>query len=122
MQWGRNIVFRDSRQFFTFFLDFLVKSLAKTGRQNFYLSHDTMQNIYSDATEKLIQLVEQKGVFCYDYIDRCERLDETALPPLETFYNRLTGEDCSEADDARGQQEFKNFKLQHIGDYMRLYF
>ena len=69
LQWGPNIVFRDSLQFLTLFLDFLVKSLAKTGRKNFFLLHDTMRNFYPDATDEMVQLVEQKGVFCYDNID-----------------------------------------------------
>ena len=44
MQWGPNIVFRDSLQFLTSSFDSLVKSLAKTGRQNFFRLHDTMRN------------------------------------------------------------------------------
>ena len=74
VQWGPNIVFRDSLQFLTS-LDSLVKSLAKTGRQNIYLLHDTMRNFYPDATDEMVHLVEQKEVFCYNYIDKFERLD-----------------------------------------------
>ena len=104
VQWGLNIVFRDSLHFLTSSLDSLVKSFAKTGRQNFFLLHDTMRNFYPDATDEMVQLVEQKGVFCYNYIDKLEPLDETALPPREQFYNRLAGKDCSEADYARAQR------------------
>ena len=120
MQWCPIIVFRDSLQFLTSSLDFLVKSLVKTGRMNFFLLLDTMRNFYPDATDKMAQLIEQKGVFCYDYIDKFER-HETALPPREQFYNWLAGEDCSEADYARAQRVWTDFKYQHIGDYMRLY-
>ena len=80
-----------------------------------------MRNFYPDATDEMVQLVEQKKVFCYDYIDSFERLDETALPPCKQFNNRLAGEDCSEADYAREQRVSRYFKFQHIGDYMRLY-
>ena len=97
-------------------------SLAKSGRQNFFLLHDTIRNIYPDASEEMAQLVEQKGVFCYDYIDKFERFDETALSPREQFYNQLAGEDCSEADYARAQRVWRDFNFQHNGDYMRLYF
>ena len=114
-------MFRDSLQFLTSSLDSLVKSLAKTGRQNFFHLHDTMRNFYPGATDEMVQLVEQKGIFCYDYIDKFERLDETALPPREQFYNRLVGEDCSEADYSRSQLVWRDYKFQHIGDYMRLY-
>ena len=78
-------------------------------------------NFYPDATDELVQLVEQKGFFCYDYIDKFERLDESALPPRDQFYNLLAGEDCSEADYARAQRVWRDFKFQYIGDYMRLY-
>ena len=114
-------MFRDSLQFLTFSLDSLVKSLAKTGQQNFFLLHDTMRNFYPDAPDIMVQLVEQKRVFCYDYIDRFERLDETALLPREQFYNRLAGENCSEANFARAQRVWRDFKFKHIGDYMRLF-
>ena len=39
VKWSPNIVFRDSLQFLTSFYDYLVKSLAKTGWQNFFLLH-----------------------------------------------------------------------------------
>ena len=111
VQWGLNIVFRDFLQFLTSSLDSLVKSLAKTKRQNFFLLHYTMQNFYPDATDEMVQLVEQKGVCCYDYIDKFERLDETSLPPREQLYNRLAGEDCSKADYARAQRVWRDFKF-----------
>ena len=60
VQWGPNIVFRDSLKFTTFSLDSLVKSLAKTVLQHFYLFHDTMRNFYTDATDEMVQLENQK--------------------------------------------------------------
>ena len=33
----------------------------------------------------MVKMVEQKGVFCYDYIDKYERLAERTLPPREQF-------------------------------------
>ena len=114
-------MFRDSLQFLTCSLDSLVKSLAKTRQQNFGLFHDTIRNFYPESTDEMIQLVKQKGVICYDYIDKFERLDEIALPPREQFYNRLVGEDCSEADYTPSQRVMRDFKFQLIGDYIRLY-
>ena len=73
-----------------------------------------------NETNEMVQLVEQKGVFCYDYIDKFERHNETAVRPSEQFNNWLAGEDWIEANYARAQRVWKNFKFQHIGDYMRL--
>ena len=46
VQWGPNIVFREFQQFLISSLDSLVKSLAKTGQQNFFLLHYKMRNFY----------------------------------------------------------------------------
>ena len=60
---GPIIVFRDSLQLYTFSLDFLIKSLAKTVQLNFFLLNDTMRNLYPGATDEIIQLVGHKGGF-----------------------------------------------------------
>ena len=121
IQWGENIVFRDSLMFLTSSLDSLVKSLANNGRHNFTHLHRTLGHVNPDATDEMLQMLEQKGVFCYDYIDKHERLLETKLPPREQFYNRLSGEECSEENYARAQKVWRDFKCGNIGDYMRLY-
>ena len=36
------------------------------------------------------ELVQQKGVYPYDYFDSFEKFNETDLPPRERFYNKLT--------------------------------
>ena len=46
-----NIVFRDSLQFFIFFLDSLIKSIAMSRQQNFYILYEIMRNLDSDATD-----------------------------------------------------------------------
>ena len=121
VQWGENIVFRDSLMFLTSSLDSLVKSLAKTGRHNFTHLHNTIALQYPDVTDEMLHMLEQKGVFCYDYIDKHERLSERLLPTREQFYNRLAGEDCSAEDYARAQKVWTDFKCEFLGDYMKLY-
>ena len=71
--------------------------------------------------ESDIELLERKGVFCYDYLDTFARLDEPALPPREAFFNKLGGIECSEADYAYAQQVFANFQCESLKDYMKLY-
>ena len=51
----------------------------------------------------MLQFVEQKKVFYYDYIDKFERLAGTELPPRAQFLSRLAGEECFKADYARAQ-------------------
>ena len=85
IQWGDHIVFRDSLQFLTASLDSLVKSLSKSGRASFKLLHETMEMFYPEATDEMVEMVEQKGVFCYDYIDKFERLEGTDASPSRSI-------------------------------------
>ena len=80
-----------------------------------------MRYFYLNVTNVMVQLVKQKRVLCYDYINKLERLAETALLARAQFYSQLTFEECSEANYACAQRVYDNFKLQTIGDYMRLY-
>ena len=80
------MVFRDPLQFLPASLEQLTVSLAKTGRGNFYNLHEVVAQIY---TESDVELLERKGVYYYDYIDSFARLEETALPPREAFFNNL---------------------------------
>ena len=68
-----------------------------------------------------VALLERKGVFCYNYIDSFERLKESALPHREAFFNKLCGEECSEADYAHAQHVWKEFNCNTLKDYMSLY-
>ena len=97
-------MFRHSLQFLSASLDFLVKSLAKSERHNFVYSHKTIWNFVVDVTDEMLQLVEQKELFCYDYIDKLKRFAETELPPRAQFFSRLAGEECYEADYWRVQR------------------
>ena len=71
--------------------------------------------------EANVELLERKGVFCYDYFDSFTRLDEPALPRREAFFNKLGGVECSQADYAHAQQVFANFYCQRLKEYMALY-
>ena len=45
-----------------------------------------------------------KGHFPYEYMDRLERLDDTALPPKEAFFSRPKNEGISDDDYASCQE------------------
>ena len=81
-EWGPNIVFCDSLQFLSASLEQLAASLANVGRENFQNLHAVVTDVYPEAD---VELLERKGVFCYDYLDSLPRLDEPALPFRETF-------------------------------------
>ena len=88
VEWGKNMVFRDSLQFLPASLQQLTASLAKTGRGNFYNLQEVVAQINPESD---VELLQQKSVFCYDYIDSFARLEEPALPPRKAFFNNLGG-------------------------------
>ena len=68
-----------------------------------------------------LELLERKGVFCYDYLDSFTRLDKPKLPPREAFVNKLGGIECSQADYAHAQHVWNNFQCQSLKEYKALY-
>ena len=53
---------------------------------------------------KAFGVSEQKGFFLYDYFTHADQLDETTLPPYETFYSTIKGCNILEKNTSR----FKN--------------
>ena len=78
---------------------------------------DSEQELY----DRLLKLICEKGVFCYEHIQDFSSLDETSLPPIESFYSKLTGEGISEEKFSRAQQVWGEFKMKNLWQYMTLY-
>ena len=57
-----------------------------------YLSDNNLSDSCQDFSGDLLKLVKQKGVYPYEYIDRCERLFEKQLPNRSKFYSSLKNE------------------------------
>ena len=63
----------------------------------------------------------RKGVYPYEYMDTWEKFDETSLPDKKSFYSSLTRENISDIDYRHGNNVFKKFKLNYLGEYHDLY-
>lgn len=100
------MVFRDSLQYFPASLEQLVVSLNKTDRENFINLHKVVESNYPNID---VALIERKGVFCYDYLDSFEQLEEPALLHREDFYSDLLGEKCLLAEYAHAQHVWTKF-------------
>ena len=105
--WGQ-FRFVDSLQFLNASLDKLVSS---TPRDAFRLTSALPHH----------ELLMQKGVYPYEYMDSLDRFDETCLPPQEAFYSSLSDEGISEEDYKHAQQVWDTFGCRNIGDYHDLY-
>ena len=63
----------------------------------------------------------RKGVYPYDNVDCLKQLDETSLPPKEAFYSKLTGEDITDEDDQHAHTVLKEFNIETMKEYHKLY-
>ena len=77
-------------------------------------------NFCDNDLNKFILLL-RKGVYPYEYMDNWERFNETSLPNKESFYSSLTMENISDIDYRHGNNMFKKFKLNSLGEYHDLY-
>ena len=62
-----------------------------------------------------------KGHFPYEYMDRLERLDDTALPPKEAFFSRLKNEGISDEDYASCQEAWCDNGMTTLRDFLVWY-
>ena len=63
----------------------------------------------------------RKGVYSYEYMDSWERFNETSLSNKKDFYSNLNMENIDDIDYRHGNNVFKSFKLENLGDYHDLY-
>ena len=99
---------------------FLPSSLDKLSS---YLSESeksiTRSHCNSDAE---FQLLQKKGIFCYDFLDCWEKLtDVTVLPPIENFQNQLTNSTLSLIDYQHAKNVWETFNVQNLKEYMEIY-
>ena len=104
--------FIDSAQFLLATLDKLVAANSPEAFQ--------ITACYEPDSQKR-QLLLRKGVYPYEYMDSWERFEETALPPKEAFYSKLSDEHISDSDYAHAQHVWKTFECRTLGDYTVLY-
>ena len=81
------------------------------------------KNTYSFCNNDLNKfiLLLRKGAYPYEYMDSWEKFNETSLPSKEDFYSNLNMEDIDDIDYRHGNNVFKVFKLENLGDYHDLY-
>ncbi|XP_065639495.1 uncharacterized protein LOC136072263 [Hydra vulgaris] len=90
----KELRFLDSFKFMASSLDELIKNSTK--------ELDLCSN------EKL-NLLLRKGVNPYEWVDSINKLNETQLPPKESFYSRLNDVGISDEDYLHGQTVWKEF-------------
>ena len=81
------------------------------------------KNTYSFCNNDLNKfvLLLRIGVYPYEYMDSWEKFNETSSPSKKDFYSNLNMEDIDDIDYRHGNNVFKGFKLENLGDYHQLY-
>ena len=65
-------------------------------------------------------LLLRKYIYPYEYMNDCEKCNETSLPGKENFYSRLNMEDTTDADYAHARI-CKDFEIKNLGEHHDLY-
>ena len=123
---------KDSFSFITASLDKLVSmtkydNTDEKERRKWVLRDNWQSNFrYSSKnhiikTEKCLDLLSEKGVYPYDYMNSFEKFNDEQLQSKEQFYSRLTEEDITNDDYNKAKQIWKHFGIKSMGEYHDLY-
>jgi hypothetical protein len=85
-----------------------------------------LRNVFKNTSDEFkndeeFNLMIQKGVYPYDYIDNYERLNENKLPKKKKFYSKLNYSECSNEDYERARIVWNKFNCKKLLDYHNLY-
>ena len=108
---GNHLLFLDSFQFMNSSLDNLIKNLP----DNAFKIHPTR------VSDEQLNLMKQKGIYPYDYMDSFDRFNETQLPEKQDFYSILNNDHISDEQYKHAQNVWDTFNLKTMGDYHDLY-
>lgn len=107
--------FIDSFRFMNTSLDTLASKIPSVKKRNLMRKH------FFNVNENQLNLLERKGILCYDYIDSWEKLNENSLPPKEAFHSSLTNQDISDQQFALANEIWRVFNMQTLGEYTDFY-
>ena len=108
---NKNLVFIDSMQFMNSSPDSLVKNL----------SNNDFKYLPEGFSGELLELVKEKGVYPYEYMDSFKKFFEDKLHDKSRFFSSLKDECISEKDYQRANNAWNAFKMNLMGDYHDLY-
>ena len=102
-----NLVFIDTMQFMNSNLDSMVKNL----------SNNDFKYLSEEFSGDLLKLVNQKGVYPYEYMDSFKKFSENKVPGRCKFFSSVKDECISE----KANNIWNVFKMNTMGDYHVLY-
>ncbi|KAB0790736.1 hypothetical protein PPYR_15666 [Photinus pyralis] len=73
------------------------------------------------GTGRAFELIRQKGVFPYSFVDAFDKLDQTQLPNKADFFDKLHEQHITEDEYSRAQDVWNLFQCQTLGEYSDIY-
>ena len=107
----KSLVFIDSMQFVNSCLDALVKNLT----------YNDFKYLSQKFNGKQLNLIKQKGVYPYEYMNSFEKFPEDKSPDRCEFYSSLKDGCISEKDYLHAVNVWNEFKMKLLVDYYDLY-
>ncbi|XP_074026183.1 uncharacterized protein [Leptinotarsa decemlineata] len=98
---------------------FLAASLQELG-DNLDEKHFVETKKYFPENDKF-QLMRQKGVFPYNFIDCLDKLNYSSIPSKLDFYDKLNEKHISDEDYDRVKQVWGMFNCRDLGEYSDIY-
>ena len=108
---GNHLNFIDSFQFMSSSSDKLVSNLPK----------EAFKYTSEEFTGKKLNLMSQKGVYPYDFMDSFEKFDQTEPPTREQFYSILNEQHITNDKYNHAKKVWKTFNIKTMGEYHDLY-
>lgn len=102
-------------------LRFMASSLDTLSSLLPFDEKHVLRSEFNDLNADELKLLERKGVFCYDYVDSIEKLNETSLPPIEEFYSSLNLGHITKKNYEHAQSVWNTFNIKTLGEYAELY-
>ena len=108
---GNHLIFIDSFQFMSSSLDKLVSNLPK----------DDLIYTSKAFKGKRLELMSQKGVYSYDFIDSFEKFNQTELPNKDQFYSTLNDQHITDDEYDHANKVWNTFMIKTMVEYHDLY-
>ena len=108
---GNHLTFIDSFQFMGSSLDKLVSNLPK----------DDLIYTCKVFKGKRLNLMSQKGVYPYDFMDSFQKFYQTELPNKDQFYSILNDQHITEDEYDHANKVWNTFMIKTMGEYHDLY-
>lgn len=102
---------------FRFMPESLQKLATYLGSNQFKIS----KKVWKNLSEEEFEMITRKGVYPYDYMNSPEKMNETQLPSIENFYNRLNDCQITEQEYEFAKKVWSRFNVKNMKEYTEIY-